>query len=357
MRGIEPAVVWYNSGLGDLYHCARLLREAAAGRLRVIASHTDPAAPILEAADRAFTEPARGTGPEAYVRWALEVCEAHGVELFVPSRQAAAVAGAREEFASRGVYVQVPSVQVQDTLAHKDALYRELEGQDIALPDYRVVRSLAQFDDAYSVLRQRHPRLCVKPTVGIFGSGFRILDEGIDDYDALLRTQCTHMSLRAYRDVLLRARRPFELLLTQYLEGAERSVDCLAVRGRMVVAVSRRKEGRRQVLETAHPVIDASASLVARYALDGVVNVQFRDSGGVAHLLEINPRAAGGLLYSCASGVNFPYWSVALALGLARAEEVPAPWPDLAVLPVSGAIAVDGALVVREASHPRGWMR
>ena len=343
MTSGERPVVWYNSGLGDLYHCARLLREAADGRILVIASHTDPEAPILQASDRAFAEPPRGIESEAYVQWALDVCHAHGVNLFVPSRQAFALAEAREVFADLGVYVQVPSVQVQTTLTHKDALYRELGGQGIALPEYRVVNSVAQFDEAYSDLHQRHPRLCIKPTVGIFGSGFRVLNEDIDDYEELLRSECTHMSLRAYREALLHARRPFELILMQSLEGVERSVDCLAVGGRLIAAVSRRKEGRRQVLETAGATIDAAEALVARYALDGIVNVQFKDAAGVAHLLEINARAAGGLLYSCASGLNFPYWSAALALGLAREDEIPAPWPDMAVLPVSGAIAADSA--------------
>lgn len=342
MTRVGPGVVWYNSGLSDLYHCARLLREAADGRIRVMASHTDPAAPILRAADIAFTEPPHGTGSADYVQWALDVCRAGGVGLFIPSRQVEAVAEAREAFSDQGVYVHAPSPQVQTTLAHKDLLYRDVEGQGLALPEYRVVRSLAQFDEAYSELRERHHRLCVKPTVGIFGGGFRILDEDIDDYDALLRTECVHVSVRAYRDALRYARRPFELMGMQYLEGAERSVDCLAVRGRLAAAVSRRKEGRRQVLESAGPVIDAARWLVARYGLDGIVNVQFKDAGGVAHLLEINPRAAGGLVYSCASGVNFPYWSAAIALGLAGEEEIPVAWADLVVLPVSGAIAVDG---------------
>lgn len=47
--------------------------------------------------------------------------------------------------------------------------------------------SLAQFDEAYVELRLDHQRLCVKPTRGLFGAGFRILDETIDPLDAILR--------------------------------------------------------------------------------------------------------------------------------------------------------------------------
>ena len=341
MRRIEPAVVWYNSGLSDLYHCARLVHEGASGRILVVASHTDPAAPILQAADTAIIEPPRGTGSADYVQWALEVCRTHDVGLFIPSRHVKAIAKERDAFSAQGVYVQAPSVQVQTTLAHKDVFYLDVEEQGLALPEYRVVRNLAQFDEAYSDLRERHRRLCVKPTVGIFGSGFRILNENLDDYDALLRTECMHMSVRAYRDALRHTRLPFELMVMQYLEGAERSVDCLAVRGQLVAAVSRRKEGRRQLLESSGAVIDAARPLVERYGLDGIVNIQFKDAGGLAHLLEINARAAGGLMYSCMCGLNLPYWSAALTLGLAGEWEVPKMRPDMAVLPVRGAIKVE----------------
>ena len=340
MNGAGVHIVWFNSGLSDLYHSARLIREAAGGRIAVIASHTDPAAPILQIADVGFPEPARNTSAEDYVTWALVVSRQRGVDLFIPSRHAEAISAARNAFAEQRVRVQVPSPQVLATLQHKDALYRELEGGDIPLPDYRVVHSVADLDDAYAALRQRHPRLCVKPTVGIYASGFRILDENLDDYEALLRTDCTRISLRAYRDALLHARRPFELMLMQYLDGPERSVDCLAMRGRLLAAVARRKEGRYQVVETTGSAIDAAKALVARYDIDGIVNVQLKDTGGVAHLLEINPRASGGLLFSCESGLNFPYWSAALALGLVAENTMPVPNPGIAVLPVTAVVAV-----------------
>ncbi|UUZ56583.1 hypothetical protein LP419_16630 [Massilia sp. H-1] len=37
--------------------------------------------------------------------------------------------------------------------------------------------NLEQFDAAYAELRQRHPKLCVKPSKSVFGLGFSILDE------------------------------------------------------------------------------------------------------------------------------------------------------------------------------------
>lgn len=334
------ATLWYNSGFSDLYHSVRLLREASNGQIRVLASHIDPAAPILQVADVALLEPPRATAADAYVRWALRVCARRRVALFVPSRHALAIAAARDVFARQGVRVHVPTPEVLRLVEHKDALYRDLERTGVALPTYRVVRSLAEFDAGYAQLREHFKRLCIKPTVGIFGSGFRILDEEIDEYDALTRIDSAVASLRGYREMLVRAKRPFELMLMQYLDGKERSVDCLAVAGRLIVAVARRKEGRYQELETAGAAIDAAAVLAHRYGLEGIFNVQFRDAERVACLLEINPRPAGGLLFSCASGCNLPYWSAALALGLNQKEAMPRPRHGIRVIPVQDALVM-----------------
>ena len=333
-------VVWFNQGLSQVYDAVRLIRADAAGALVVCASHRERDAPVLQVADRGFDEPPRATPEEAYVEWALAVCAREQVRLFVPSRHAAAIARARTRFEQLGVRLQVAQPEaLAGALEYKDVLYAEVAGQ-LDLPAYRVVSSLAQFDDAYTALRLDHQRLCVKPTRGLFGAGFRILDETIDPLDAILRVDGTLAALPAYRSALAQTRRTFSLMLMEYLDGPERSVDCLAFQGELVTAVARRKEGRHQSLETSGTAIEGARWLVERYRLDGIVNIQFRDTRATPHLLEINARMAGGMLYSCAAGVNLPYWSALLALGLAQPNDVPAPNAGLRVAPITGALII-----------------
>jgi hypothetical protein len=333
-------LLWYNSGLSNTYDAVRLIREAAGGALRVLASHVEPLAPVLAAADLALVEPGGTLSDADYVDWCLEVCRRHEVRLLIPSRRARALAAAGATFAAAGTRIQVFSPALLDLFEHKDALYRDLTGTTIPLPEYRVVDSLAAFDDAYAQLRTRHPRLCVKPTVGIFGSGFRILSETADDYDVLLSVDPGIISLRAYRATLEHTRRRFETLLMPFLPDTERSVDCLAVAGRLVAGVARAKKGRHQLLETAGPTIDYARLLTERYGLDGVFNCQFKDQNETPHLLEINSRMSGGLLYTCQSGINFPYWNAVLALGLVAPSAVPRPAEGIAVAPVQGVVSV-----------------
>lgn len=334
-----PPVIWFNQGLSQLYDAVRLIRAEAAGSVVVCASHRERDAPVMGVADRCFEEPPRATPEETYVQWALQVCAREQVRLFVPSRHAGAIAGARAQFERLGVYVQVAQAEaLAGALEYKDVLYAEVAGQ-MDLPAYRVVSSLAQFDEAYASLRNAHPRVCVKPTRGLFGAGFRILDESIDPLDAILRVDGALAALAAYRDALEHTRRTYTLMVMEYLDGPERSVDCLAFQGKLVAAVARLKQGRQQSLETSGAAIEGARWLVERYRLDGIVNIQFRDTRGTPHLLEINARMAGGMLYSCAA-INLPYWSAMLALGLAQPHEVPVPRNGLRVAPISGALVI-----------------
>ncbi|WP_295455007.1 ATP-grasp domain-containing protein [uncultured Thiodictyon sp.] len=333
-------LLWYNSGLSNTYDAVRLSREAAGGTLRVLASHTEPQAPVLAAADLALVEPAGTCSDADYVEWCLGVCRRYEVQLFIPSRRARALAAAGAAFAAVGTRIQVFTPATLALFEHKDALYRDLVGTPIPLPEYRVVDSLAAFDDAYAALRTHHPRLCVKPTVGIYGAGFRILSETADDYDTLLGVEPGVISLHAYRCALERTRRRFELLLMPFLPDTERSVDCLAVNGRLVAAVARAKKGRHQVLETAGAAVDYARLLTERYGLDGIFNCQFKDQHAIPHLLEINARMSGGLLYACQSGINFPYWNAAIALGLVEPSAVPPPTGGVAIAPVQGVVSV-----------------
>jgi hypothetical protein len=338
--GAPAPLVWYNSGLSQTYDALRLIRDYAGLSLRILASHVDALAPALGAADLALVEPGGIVGDADYLLWCLEVCSAYSVALFIPGRRARMLSAARDRFAALGTRLQVFPPAILDLCEHKDALYRDLAATGIPVPEYRVVRDLAGFDRAYADLRTRYPSLCVKPTVGIYGAGFRILSETADDWDCLVGVDPNAIPLQSYRDALGRSTRRFEIMLMPFLPGTERSVDCLAVSGRLVCAVSRVKRGRHQVLENAGPAIDRSRQLTWRYGLDGIYNCQFKDRDGVPYLLEINPRMSGGLLYACQSGVALPYWNAMLALELAVPESVPVPRDGMLVAPVQGVVPV-----------------
>lgn len=339
---MRNARVWFNKGLSNLYDALRLVRDAdTPGELTLLASHTSPDVPVLTQAHEWWLEPEGALDDMDYVAWCLEICRTRSVDLFIPGRRREAMAQHRNAFAEIGTRLSVTADPITLSLIeHKDEFYGDLVDTEVPIPEYRFISGIEEFNAAYADLRTRYPRLCVKPSQGMFGTGFRIIVETGDPFDLLVNEVRSQVRLDAFRAALADTKTPRRLLLMRYLEGEERSVDCVAVRGRLASAVGRVKRGGVQVTETEGPTIEIARYLTERYALDGIFNLQTKASGGVEYLLEINSRMSGGLLYACMAGVCLPYWAIRLALDWDTADAVPAPQSGVRIVPVQGAIAI-----------------
>ncbi len=333
--------IWFNKGLSNTFDVLTLIRaHDPQAELRLRASHTEPLAAIAQAADEFAVEPTALSEAE-YVDWCLAQCLEHSIDLLVPHRQRLAIARQRQRFEAHGIALSLMGdAAIMALVERKNALYDDLRTSAIPLPPYWVFRSLADFDALLADHRDPALRLCVKPSEGIYGSGFRLLEWDGNDMQRLLAGDHMHLSVDAFRAALAGSPQEREMMLMVYLPGIERSVDVLAQRGRMVCAVARVKRGSHQVLETSGPSIDIAAELTARYQLDGLFNLQTKEWEGQPYLLEINSRMSGGLIYSCQAGVPLPYWAVRLALGSAQPEMVPAPVAGICVAPVQSCVRV-----------------
>ena len=175
---------------------------------------------------------------------------------------------------------------------------------------FRVFEDVAQFNAAYAELRQLHSKLCVKPSQSVFGLGFSVLDEERSSAALLLAGEQYHIGLDDMRRGLAELGAFRTMLLMEYLDGHEYSVDCVGDNGRLVAAIARKKPmqaGRGQLIDMRQDILDATAKLASDFGLNGCFNVQFREGAGQLRLLEINPRMSGGIGMACVAGPNLPY--------------------------------------------------
>ncbi len=331
--------VWFNQGLSNTFDALHIIRDAdAANAITLLASHANPSLPISRVAHHVFAEPPTADD-DSYVAWCLARCAEYGVDVFIPQRRREAIAARRSAFAAQGIALSLMGdAGIMAMVDRKDALYDDLSGTDVPVPPYRRFRTVAEFDAAADELGDAAHGLCVKPSVGVYGAGFRILERSGCELKRILSGDGFRTSFDAFRAALAESAQDRDMMLMAYLPGVERSVDVLAHRGRIACAVARVKVGSHQVLETDGVSVDIAARLTERYGLDGMFNVQTREWDGIPYLLEINSRMSGGLLYSCQSGVALPYWAVLLAAGKASPEDVPAPMPGVRVAPVQGCV-------------------
>ena len=343
----EQRVVWFNEGLENLYDIFQGLREAdVAGKLRLLASARNGQPWCASLADHVFHEPGR-SGNAAYIEWALEKCQEYAVDMFVPMRSRHQIAAAESRFAAIGVQLLIAADgRTMRHMSSKSRVYDDLAALKVGIPSWYRASNLTDFDEAYDRLREAGHVVCIKPAQGVYGRGFHVIGEP-DNRRFSGASESTRLGrpLQKMREVLEK-KGTFDMVVMQYLEGPERSVDCVARAGRLVAAVSRVKRSGYQEIESPEaPSMEFARIIAERFGMDGIFNVQTRDHAGKSWLLEVNTRPSGGIGQAMASGVNLPWWAIAPRLGLAHESEVPAPQVGLRVTVIPHAVVVGHAAI------------
>ncbi|MDX1990482.1 MAG: ATP-grasp domain-containing protein [Candidatus Obscuribacter sp.] len=323
--------VWFNQGMPLLEEVFEVVKAVGDSSIFIICSHRLLDFPAGRKCDLFVKEPDNLSDAD-YLEYCLRFAEEHHVDLFVPSSRAPLLVANRERFSSIDVKLMVAGeADVLEMIRSKTECYEALGAGLVPMPEYRVFSDLAGFEAAYAAMAPRHDKVCFKPVAGVFAHGFRVVVPDGGAFDRLMDTgpytATTSVGLSEAR-IIFGERESFEpFMLMEYLEGRERSVDCIAEKGKLVRSIIRLKDTHSTQLMEANPHVDELIDrIVGKLKLDGVFNVQFKDHNGEPYLLEINSRMSGGLHKACmATQFPMPYWALRLALGTVAASEIPYP--------------------------------
>jgi hypothetical protein len=319
--------VWFNSAFSSIATVLRLIRQADDAaqstarvdsapddrlptRLQTIYSHAHAPSAAASVAHEFHIEPT-GLPAADYVEWCLAFCREQRVDVFAPAKHAAALSAARGRFLEYGI--RMLCAAAPDKLAlidDKAAFYATVKLPLAPPPEFRVFSDIGQFDAAHAELRPLHEELCVKPARSVYGLGFSVLDEEKSSAALLLSGASYRIGLADLRRGLAELEQFRTMLLMEFLGGHEYSVDCVGDNGRLVCAVARKKlpqPGHGQLIDMRADIVASCAQLAADFGLSGMFNVQFREGRDGLRLLEINPRASGGIGMACLAGPNLPY--------------------------------------------------
>jgi biotin carboxylase len=320
--------VWFNRTFSSVYSAIGLIREAdTATRFHLIYSNANPHVAAARVAHEFYTEPT-GLELDAYIDWCLAFCREHRVDIFVPGKASTALAAQHARFAAQHTRVLSAATRDQLELIHdKSRFYAACDLPGAPVAEFLPFETLAQFEAGHAQLRPRHAKLCVKPSNSVFGLGFAILDEVRSSAALLLAGAEYHIGLDDFRRGIGELGEFRTMLLMEYLDGHEYSVDCVGDQGRLVCAIARKKPmkaGHGQLIDMRDDIMNATAQLTRTHGLNGVFNVQFREGAGKLRLLEINPRMSGGIGMACVAGPNLPYIALCgFADGFDRVEVPP----------------------------------
>lgn len=331
--------IWFTQGYANLFNALNDIRAGdASGAFTLICSHTHPQFVGGAAADESLVEP-KNVDEAQYLAFVLDTIARYNVRVIFPSRKQAFFNRHAAQLSELGVQVAtVASTATLQRIDNKAKLYASLANKGIALiPRYFTARTAQSLTTAYRSLRSQGLVVCVKPTHGVYGSGFRILKDGPATMKDLLSESMT----MPVADLRARMRKDpgTEMLVMELLEGDERSVDCFAVAGQLVTGVVRRKSASGvapQVIEDNPAVMAQVRALTRHLKLNGLFNIQFKDHDGLPYLLEINTRLSGRSYYATVAGANLPYLAAQVFSGQTAFD-------DLTVTPLKTGLLLGNA--------------
>ena len=304
--------IWFNHTLSSLFDTISLIRQGMEeGEFEFYVTHQRPDSPIRTLADSYGLEfyPDKSIMPEGYIEWALRYCENNEINVFVPFLHRIALSAHRARFEEIGV--KLATAGDHPTMAmieKKPAFLKRIAELGLTGTPFQTFTDLEEFDRCWTDMRNGYPRLCIKPSKGIYGAGFRIVHDDLDDYRSMVSGATSSVSLHLLRYALGSSDQRAGMMLMPLLEGLERSTDFVCADGVLLSAVTRSKhsDGSRHVAPDMHHE-DIARKIAAGLNLSGLLNFQtMEDVEGVPHILEVNSRTSGGIGQTIHAGVNLP---------------------------------------------------
>ncbi|WP_400245871.1 ATP-grasp domain-containing protein [Niallia sp. JL1B1071] len=313
--------IWFNQWFTTVAHFIDMIRYNSDGiEFEVYGTSNNENALYLSYCDAAFKEP--NVSGEEYLQFCLAFCRTHSIDIFVPRKENVLIAKHLKEFNALGVKVLVcPDASLMEKLDDKEATYQLIESHSflkkyVSIPDYFIVTNAEAFKEAYYALKKKGHTVCFKPVIGEGGNGFRIIQDGLATIEELFYNGVSHKITFDHAYDILKQQSEFPpLMVLEYLDGTEYSIDCLAYDGELMTAIPRKKsKGRVRELEKNQELLTLAEKINEVLEIPFVYNIQVKYKDGKPKLLEINPRMSGGLHYSCLAGINFPYRAVKLLM-------------------------------------------
>lgn len=302
--------IWFTQG----YSCQRdmvltaqqlkyqLKNQGISQPIHIIASHEKQRPEITGGADIALVEPKQDK-----IDWVLQQAEQYQVKIIFAGQNTKQFIQAKQRFVEKGIILLagVNDLEKLEQINDKAQFTALCEQHEIAVVPATTVYNAEQMRTAYQAWAEQG-KVCVKPTHGVFASGFWILDPKSHAFSAFANSQ----NFRTHPDVFIESYaslpEPPAYLVMPFLDGLECSVDMFCVQGEVISAIARYKhQGDYQSLHQDDPAIDLAKQVVKLFECDGLINMQARyNQQQELYILEINARPSGGIAYTFASGVN-----------------------------------------------------
>ncbi|MBR3630305.1 MAG: hypothetical protein IKN55_07535, partial [Oscillospiraceae bacterium] len=224
--------IWMNHWFSTAYNIIEMLRQDEPD-FYVIGTNESPYAGYRVKCDEFYTEPS--LSEEDYVRFALDFCKTHEINVFMPRRRLMAISRHKAEFEALGVKVMIDDYALVELLNCKTRAYQALADSGLPIPEYEIVTNAAAFRAAYERLSASYQQVCFKFERDEGGKSYRLIDNTRKGYTALFKKQSTRMTFEDAYAALQEVESFPPMILMPYLPDDEISADCLNTASGLIV--------------------------------------------------------------------------------------------------------------------------
>jgi hypothetical protein len=307
--------VWFNHWFSTSYGIIELMKKNNEEQVFVIASNKQVDSVIQNVCDEWYQDSlAEG---EEYIQYCLDFCKKHNVDVFVPRRDMVEISKNIQRFNEIGVKVMVDNYATIKILNDKAAAYDLLRGcEDIHIPDYYMVNTVEEFEEAYCRLKKHDEQVCVKFVQDEGAMSYRRIVEASDRFSRLRIYSGAEITYDDYKNALKEVDRFDDLMVMPYLPGNEISVDCLDTQSGLIAIPRFKSSSRHEHILYDEDILKMAQGIMDKVQLKFPCNIQFKIKEGIPYLLEINTRMSGGLQMAClAADINIPNIALNKLLG------------------------------------------
>lgn len=310
--------------IAESYSCQKdiiaLLKESSfSNQIKIIASHSLARPELEQSADVFVLQPAVTES----ATWLLEQCIEHRAQLLFCGKHGHVIEALRDRFDAHGIQLVTGAIGTaqHDSINDKYCFTQKCLAENLPAIPCEKVTNTAELKQAIQIYKTRYTQICAKPVHGVYGAGFVQLRDDVNYFKKFQSsTICnTQQFIEAYAQL----EPAIDYMILPFLSGLECSVDIACDQGEILAQVTRIKFDFFQECYIQHPCHEICRILVKLFQCDGLINIQFKQDQDLNwHILEINPRPAGGFAYTAHTGINLVAELMAQKLGLALKRSI-----------------------------------
>jgi hypothetical protein len=292
-------VIYFTRTFSTAFHMVNAVKHYFNERtisVKIIVSHPDSSSLTLKAADIPLIEPSyESNNNDLFYK---EVVKKYNVDLIVPGESSLLHFKSQEEFfTSRGIKLLISGdIGLLNILKSKSATYNYFQTNaiSISIPYYKLVNTLDDFIQVCEEIHLLGSIPCFKPDVSQGASGFRIIDNSISYLSLVKGFPSVRAPLEYYLELFNKIKKFPELIVSEYLNGIEVTLDTLSFNYKCLCYLPRFKDNYDRYVKDDPLFKPLIEGFIEKSNIKYLFNIQLRYHNNLPYLLEVNPRFSGG---------------------------------------------------------------